>query len=156
MRKYLSLAGIFFLALFYFLTTAYAGEAPDFQLLDLNDQKVSLSDYKHKQAVVLFFWTTWCPYCREELRILNAEQQDLAKDAITLLAINVGESKHKVENFVKGRNLRFRVLLDETGRVTEIYDLLGVPSYIVVNSSGQIVFRGSHFPKEMLKELKGK
>jgi len=130
--------------------------APDFQLTDLNDQPVFLSDYKDKQAVILFFWTTWCPYCRDELKTLNQQYVELAKDAVKVLAINVGESKYKVDNFVQSRNLAFTVLLDKDSTVASAYDLLGFPSYFVINKAGQIIATGNNFPKDALKELAGK
>jgi peroxiredoxin len=65
----------------------------------------------------------------------------------------VGEPKYKVEDFVKTRNLNFTVLLDRESAVAEIYDLLGVPVYFVINSSGQIVSTGNHFPGDLLPKL---
>ena len=127
--------------------------ASAFQLKDLNDKVVSLSDYKNKKAVMLIFWTTWCPYCREELNILNKEYTGSVKDSVELLAINVGESKSKVENYVKSHNISFKVLLDSDSLVARSYDLMGVPTYFVINKSGEIVSTGNHFPKNVIKEL---
>ncbi|MDD5196545.1 MAG: peroxiredoxin family protein [Candidatus Omnitrophota bacterium] len=164
MRKYSGFL-VTLIAFFCFTCGTYAAQgytaadlkkAPDFQLPDLNDKVVSLSDYKDKQAVVLFFWTTWCPYCRTELKRLNAEFAGLEKASVAVLAINIGEPKYKVENFVQSRNLGFTVLLDRDSLVAEIYDLLGVPAYFVINSAGQIVSMGSRFPGDILKELAGK
>jgi len=132
------------------------GVAPAFQLRDLNDRVVSLSDYKGKKAVMLFFWTTWCPYCREELNVLNQEYASLAKDSIELLAINVEEPKYKVEKYVRRYNLGLEVLLDSDSLVTRDYGLMGVPAYFVINKSGEIVSAGNHFPKNAIKELAGK
>ncbi|MFA5062898.1 MAG: TlpA disulfide reductase family protein [Candidatus Omnitrophota bacterium] len=132
------------------------GVAPAFQLRDLNDRVVSLSDYKGKKAVMLFFWTTWCPYCREELNVLNQEYASLAKDSIELLAINVEEPKYKVEKYIRHYNLGLEVLLDSDSLVTRDYGLMGVPAYFVINKSGEIVSAGNHFPKNAIKELAGK
>ncbi|MFA4989749.1 MAG: peroxiredoxin family protein [Candidatus Omnitrophota bacterium] len=138
-------------------TAADLKKAPDFQLFDLKAKEVSLSDYKDKQAVVLFFWTTWCPYCRAELKRLNAECAGLAKASVAVLAINVGEPKYKVESFVQSHNLLgFTVLLDRDSLAAETYDLLGVPAYFVIDSSGRIVSMGNRFPGDILKELAGK
>ena len=161
MKNYLRL----FILLFFvgFTFNCYAAQAsassfksaPAFQLTDLNDKAIFLSEYKGKKAVVLLFWTTWCPYCREELKTLNQEYAGLAKNSIELLAINVGEPKSKVENFVKNRNFTFEVLLDKDSTVADAYELMGVPSYFVINKAGQIVSTGNHFPKDALKELAG-
>ncbi len=162
MRNYLRL----FILLFFigFSLNCYAAQAgassfksaPAFQLADLNDQAVFLSGYKGKKTVILLFWTTWCPYCREELKTLNQEYAGLAKDSLELLAINVGEPKYKVENFAKSRNLTFTVLLDKDSTVADAYELMGVPTYFVINKAGQIVSTSNHFPKGALKELTGK
>ena len=159
MKNYLKL---FILLFFVGFTLSYSAaqesagilkSAPQFQLQDLNDQAFFLSDYKDKQAVILFFWTTWCPYCREELKALNKQYAELAKDAIKVLAINVGEPKYKVDNFTKNYNLALRVLLDKDSTVADAYDLMGVPSYFVINKAGQIVSTGTRFPKDALKGL---
>ncbi len=57
------------LFVFIFISTVSAKEsfsAPDFKLQDTNGGLVMLSSYKGKQPIILFFWTTWCPYCRRE------------------------------------------------------------------------------------------
>ena len=127
--------------------------AADFKLKDLAGKEVILSDYKGKANVILFFWTTWCPYCREELKQLNNDYASLKKNSIELLAINVGEPKYKVANFVEARGLNFKVLLDQDNRVADSYNILGVPTYFVVNKSGQITFSDNHYPKDKIKEL---
>ncbi len=162
MKRYLRLLIILFFAGFTFNCYAAQGNAsslksaPAFQLMDLNDKAVFLSEYKGKKTVLALFWTTWCPYCREELKKLNQEYAGLAKDSIELLAINVGEPKSKVDNFIKSRNLTFEVLLDKDSTVADAYELMGVPTYIVINKAGQIVSAGNGFPKDALKELAGK
>ncbi len=155
MKKYLRLisALVLFISLAFSCYAADNKSAPDFQLTDLGDKTVSLSDYKDKQAVILFFWTTWCPYCREELKRLNQEYARLAKDSIKVLSINVGEPKYKVETFALSHNLNFEVLLDKESLVADAYALMGVPTYIVINKSGQISSTGNHYPEDVLKEL---
>jgi len=132
------------------------GMAPDFQLGDLNDRVVSLSDYKGKKAVMLFFWTTWCPYCREELNVLNQEYSSLVKDSIEVLTINVEEPRYKVEKYIRRSNLGLEVLLDSDSLVARDYGLMGVPAYFVINKSGEVVSAGNHFPKNAIKELAGR
>ncbi len=127
--------------------------AYEFNLNDLSGNKVSLSSYKDKKNVVLVFWTTWCPYCREALRNLQADFKSLSEMGIELLAINVGESEYKVNSFAQNYNFSFRILLDQYGSVADHYDLFGVPTYVIINKSGQIVSSGNSFIKEKLKEL---
>jgi peroxiredoxin len=127
--------------------------ALDFELKDLDQNIVTLSSFKDKKPVILIFWTTWCPYCRSELNALKNEYSQLVKDGIELFAIDVGEARYKVDNFVKGRGFNFKFLLDEDATVAQDYNLLGVPSYFIINKSGKIVFSGGSFPRNKLREL---
>ncbi len=126
--------------------------AKDFILLDLENKEASLSNLKGR-SVVLFFWTTWCPFCRKELKELNGMHADLKRDGIELLAIDIGEPLDKVANFVKSSNLAFRVLLDKDMAVAESYGILGVPTYILIDKRGYIVFENHYFPQKEYKDL---
>lgn len=149
---------LFFVA---FVSLVYAAQdnagslkpAPAFKLMDLNGKIVSLADYKGKKAVIVFFWTTWCPYCRAELNTLNQEYAGLVKDSIELLAVNVGEPRQRVANYAKRYVLSFEVLLDPESFVAQAYDIMGVPTYFAINKSGEVVSTGSSFPKKAIMEL---
>ena len=120
--------------------------ADDIILNDLGGQAVNLSGYKGK-PVILFFWTTWCPYCRVELKKLNQQySSQMAKEGITVLGINVSESENKVRRFFKGYPLNFRILLDKDGLLADKYGLMGVPTYIFLDKSGQVISQAQNLP----------
>ena len=127
--------------------------APNFQLKDLAGNTVTLSEYKGKQDVLLFFWTTWCPYCRKGLKVLNGKHAQLSKDGVEILAIDVSEPADKVASFVKNSPLTFKTLLDLDADVAMTYKLLGFPTYIIVDKEGYIRFTGFSFPEEEYKDL---
>lgn len=122
--------------------------APDFKLQDLHQNTVDLASFRNKQPVILFFWTMACPFCRSELRLLNTRYPELVKDGWEVLAINIGEPAYKVDEFVQNYALVFKVLLDTDLRVAYVYDIFGVPTYILVNKEGRIIFRGTYFPEQ--------
>lgn len=126
--------------------------ASDFRLSDINGDEVILSSYKNKSPVLLFFWTTWCPYCVKELRQLNTMHPELSKDGIEIFSINEDEYVDKVPKFVKNYSLTYRVLLDTERKASDAYGIVGVPTYILVNKEGRIVFNNHYFPH---KEYKG-
>jgi peroxiredoxin len=127
--------------------------APDFKLQDLNRNTFTLNSYKDKQPVVLFFWTTWCPYCRAELKVLNDMYPQLVKEGWELFAIDVAEPEYRVENFLKNYALSFKILLDRDASVTESFELFGVPTYVLVDKAGYIVFKDNYFPRQEYKKL---
>ena len=127
--------------------------APNFQLKDSAGNTVTLSEYKGKQDVLLFFWTTWCPYCRKGLKVLNEKHAQLLKDGVEILAINVSEPAGKVDSFARNYALTFKTLLDLDADVAETYKLLGFPTYIIVDKQGYIRSTGYSFPEEEYKDL---
>ncbi len=126
--------------------------APDFTLSALDGTQVSLSDYKGKQPVLLFFWTTWCPFCLKEVKTLDAQRQYYADKGIVILAINAGESPAAVSRLVKNYNVGLTMLLDEQDTATRAYHVLGVPTFVLVDIEGNVLFKDTRFPK---KELEG-
>ncbi|MBP7215966.1 MAG: TlpA family protein disulfide reductase [Candidatus Omnitrophica bacterium] len=130
--------------------------APDFSLQDTRQDNVTLSEYKNKNPVLLFFWTTWCPFCQKEIRNLNSQYGSLVKDGFEVIAINVGERADVVESFISSFYLSFRVLLDKDTAVATQYGILGVPTYVLVDKEGKIIFKDNYFPQEEYKALIGK
>jgi peroxiredoxin len=126
--------------------------APDFTLQDIYQDEYALSNYKDK-PVLLFFWTTWCPFCEKELRVLNDMYATLTQDGIEVLSVNVGELPDKVTGYIRQNNVAFRVLLDKDTSVASSYVLLGVPTYVLVDKEGNIVFRDNYFPQKEYKAL---
>jgi cytochrome c-type biogenesis protein len=143
---------------FVFLVSGYAfaaegRPAANFSLKSIEQETVSLSDYKGKNPVLLFFWTTWCPYCRKELSELGKKNAALAADNITVLSINIGESSDKVEKYLKSRPAAVKVLLDEDSVTAHDYGLIGVPTFVLINQSGNIVFKDNYFSYNNYKAL---
>ncbi|MFA4988923.1 MAG: TlpA disulfide reductase family protein [Candidatus Omnitrophota bacterium] len=116
-------------------------------LNDLQSNPVDISENTGRPRI-LFFWTTWCPYCRSELKVLDGMYPQIKKEGIDVLAVNIGEPGYKVEKFLKGRSLGIRVLLDRYGRASDKYKIRGVPTYICVGSDGQVVSVGHVFPED--------
>lgn len=121
--------------------------AQDFTLKDLSGKQVSLSDFKDK-PVILFFWSTTCPFCRDELNTLNREYERIKDEGVELFAISVREPGSKVNRFVKNFQPAFPVLLDEDTLVAQLYDIIGVPTYVFIDRGRNIVFRGHRFTEK--------
>lgn len=139
-----------------FVPRIYAAEpklAPDFSLLNIYQDEYILSTYRDKQPVLLFFWTTWCPFCAKELRLLNQSYAGMVDDGVEVLAVNVGELPDTVENFVNSYLLSYPVLTDKDTRVALSYGIVGVPAYVLIDRKGYIVFQENYLPKKEYKDL---
>lgn len=132
-------------AIFLFLIFCGNVFAANFILNDLSGLPVDVSNFKG-QPVILFFWTTWCPYCREELKNLNRQYAQMTKEGIVVLAVNVQEPEYRIKKFFTGYTLNFRVLLDRSGLLFYNYNLMGVPTFIFLDRLGQVVSRTNRLP----------
>ncbi len=117
---------------------AQAGNlAPDFQLQNLDGQTISLSDLRGK-PVLLNFWETWCPPCRDEMPYMQQVHEEWSGAGLVLLAIDMGESRAKVEQFMQSNNLSLPVLLDTTRDVAQKYNITGIPTTFFIDKDGII------------------
>ncbi len=109
--------------------------APRFTLVDLGGESRSLEDYLGR-AVLINFWTTWCPYCVIEMPLM----QDLHESGqdVVVLAINVKEKKEDVQAFISAEGYTFPVLLDERAQVNSRYQVRGFPTTFAVDGTGTI------------------
>lgn len=137
-------------------TTPKEIKAIEFSLKDINGKKVSLKDFRNKKVVLLEFWATWCPYCRKEIPKLKTLHKQFAKKEFEILAINVRESKKTVSSFINKKDIRYTVLLDTDGSVAKSYNVLGVPTNIIVGKNGNIKYKANILPvntKDFIEKL---
>lgn len=109
---------------------------PDFTLMNLQGEQVSLSDYEGK-IVLINFWATWCGYCDAEMPDLQKLGQE--NEDIVVLAVNVEENKAQVEKYIDEGGYDFEVLLDEDGKLSRQFLIAGLPSSYFVNKEGIFV-----------------
>ncbi len=121
--------------------------APDFTLKDLKGKTFRMADQLGK-PVLIFFGTTWCPYCRKEIPNYNKILETYSPRGLVVVYINIMEPLAKVKRFAETNGMAFRVLLDEDGSVGTAYNAVGVPSIILVDREGRIIRQG-HASAEM-------
>ena len=111
--------------------------APDFELPDLDDKSVRLSDFRGK-VIFLNFWATWCKPCREEMPSMEVLHQSLQKDGLVVLAVSIDRvtTKKDIPPFVKNLNLTFPILVDSWGQTDKRYKLMGVPETYIIDQQG--------------------
>lgn len=116
-------------------------KAPDFTLTSLEGEEISLSDYKGKK-VLLNFWATWCQYCRTEMPVFQ-NLTDNYGDEVVVLAVNImeREKEEDIKYFINSNQYTFKVLLDHNNKVSEAYNVRGLPSNYLINQDGEIEFQ---------------
>ena len=116
---------------------AVGDDAPDFSILDLNGNKVSLKSLLSGKDIVLNFWAGWCPSCRAEIPHL-IELAEKYKDKIEIVGINLEESKETVRSFIASNGIKYKILLDSKGKVGKLYMVKFLPTNIIISKDGSI------------------
>ncbi|MGD8631340.1 MAG: TlpA disulfide reductase family protein [Gammaproteobacteria bacterium] len=114
--------------------------APDFELMDTDGRLHRLSDYRGK-TVILNFWTTWCPPCREEIPSMNRAWQQLRDEDVVMLAVNMGEDEDTIFIFTADYPAEFPLLLDRDGAVIAQWPVKGLPTTYIIAPDGSIAYR---------------
>ena len=111
-----------------------------FNLIDTDDQRHSLSDYKG-QVVLVNFWASWCPPCIYEMPELTRLKIHFANQPFEILALNVGEKKYRVRKFAKLINFNLPVLLDTSKDTFDDWAIKTLPTSFLIDAEGNIRYR---------------
>jgi len=111
--------------------------APDFTVVSLEGESVTLSELRGR-TVVLNFWASWCAPCRYEMPLLQATYEAYGADGLVVLAVNMGEERRRVEGFAEDMVATFPVFGDEETRVGSLYRVRGAPTTYFIDRDGVV------------------
>ena len=151
MEKVIKIFAIIFLLSFYFLQSCggnaenlnVGNAAPNFTLEDAFGNKYSLSDYRGKNPVVVYFYPkAGTPGCTTEACGIRDNFEKFKENRIIVLGISV-DSKESIKDFISDENLNFPLLSDESKNVCKAYGVLnniGLASRItfIIDKNGNI------------------
>jgi peroxiredoxin len=118
--------------------------APDLKVTDLQGNKISIAELKGKK-VILDFWATWCPPCKEMVPYLVELRNGAAPTQLAILGIS-NEPIDRLNKFIKDFKVNYPVI-SHTGAMPDPYaKVTGLPTTFYIDSSGIIrhVFVGYH------------
>jgi cytochrome c biogenesis protein CcmG/thiol:disulfide interchange protein DsbE len=121
------------------------------------DQHATLADWRGK-VVVLNFWASWCPPCREEVPLLARWQPQLARGGGTILGVDTLDVASDARAFMRKNHLDYPSLRDRGGDTARRFGVAAYPESVVIDRKGRVaaLMRGpldDAFMREHVKPL---
>lgn len=134
---------------------AAAGEVmPDFSLTSALDGKTVDSDDFKGKALLITFFTTWCPPCREEIPSLIQLQNDYAAKGFSVIGLSMDEKGASVvAKLIEKESINYPVLMANSKTARDFGGIVGVPTSFLVNRKGEVVKRyPGYVPRSLLEK----
>jgi thiol-disulfide isomerase/thioredoxin len=138
-------AGFFFAppALAQDLGIEVGSTAPAVVVQSLDGKSVNLGQYIGKTPMLIEFWATWCPNCRELMpTLLDAQKKYGQKVKFVNLAVAINQSPEKVRRFLAAHPLPHETFYDLDGKAAGAFDAPATSYVVVLDKSGKVVYTG--------------
>jgi thiol-disulfide isomerase/thioredoxin len=109
----------------------------DFQITDLSGITYKSKDLLGK-TIVLHFWASWCPPCKEELPVYNKFYNENKDKNIEFITVSVDSTKRALTSFMENRDLNFNSFHDKEGLARKFL-VRAIPTTYIINEKGIMV-----------------
>lgn len=129
-------------------------EAPDFSLQGLDGGTVQLSDTRGK-VVMVDFWASWCPSCRQEAPYLVEIYDEYQPQGVEFIGVAIWDYPDDLQAYVDEFGLNYPNALDQKGTVHLDYGVTGTPEKFFIDREGRIArkFIGPASPELLRQQL---
>ena len=129
-------------------------KAPIVSIHDLDGKPVDLGQYIGKRPVLLEFWATWCPLCKQLLPELDRVQKKYG-DQVTMIGVNitVNDSKDRVRRYVAAHKPPYIPLFDDQGNGSRAYEAPSTSYIVVIDKAGKVVYTGTGGDQDLVKAV---
>jgi cytochrome c biogenesis protein CcmG/thiol:disulfide interchange protein DsbE len=117
------------------------GMAPDFSLTSFEGETLTLSEL-HGQVVVINFWASWCPPCRDEAPYLEQTWRKYKDQGVVFIGIDYLDTEKEALEYIAEFDITYFNGADVGTRISQAYNIQGVPETFFVAKNGEL--RGVH------------
>jgi thiol-disulfide isomerase/thioredoxin len=126
--------------------------APKFSFITDDNQKISNASLRGK-VVLLDFWGTWCPPCRESVPILRDLNKKYTGKAFQLVGVSSDDDEEVWKTFIQAQHMNWPDYIDLTDEVQKAFKIDSYPTFIVLDKDGLVRFRQSGVGEATASEL---
>ena len=117
--------------------------APSVTVQSLDGRQVDLARYIGKTPMLIEFWATWCPNCRELMpTLLEAEKKFGKQVKFVALAVAINQSPEKVRRWLAAHPLPHDTFYDVDGKAAGAFDAPATSYVVVLDKTGRVVYTG--------------
>ena len=119
-------------------------KAPTSTLVETLDGKsFDIGQYVGKTPVLIEFWATWCPNCKQlEPAMVEAAKKYGSKMKFIGVAVSVNQSPERVKLYAEKHELPLEVYFDKKGNAADAYDAAATSYVVVMDKTGTVVYTG--------------
>ncbi|MBT3942390.1 MAG: redoxin domain-containing protein [Chloroflexi bacterium] len=111
----------------------------DFELVSIDgDEIIKLSDLRGK-IVLVDFWSSWCPPCRQESPALEAAYEDFRDQGVEFVGIAIWDVDSETRKFRDAFGLEYPIVVDSRGATAVNWGVVGLPEKFFVDREGRVV-----------------
>lgn len=110
----------------------------DFKVANLSGEQKARTSAKGK-IVLLNFWATWCPPCRQEIPAIESLSQAMKGKSFEVFAVSLGEDAATVKSFVAEQKITFPVYLDPKNILSRTFASQGIPTTYILDKNGLFI-----------------
>jgi peroxiredoxin len=130
-------------------------QAPAFQVRTLEGRTLDLAALTARGPLVIDFWATWCKPCVASLPALQALHERLAPRGVTVLGVSIDGPRNysRVRPFVNKLGLTYPVAIDEDGTLAERFQVVGVPTTVVIGPDRRIALTRTGYSGDAYRDV---